>query len=204
MSGCVALGCVWHALQLAGNALGAMPGSPLPWLNAAGACNHVHVAALQLVSLTSASRVPPPPLLSCPPAAADVEEPVEKPVVQKAGPVKGGKLINVKQPVGTYTDWVLPCQAGRQRCTNLALASQGFQCMTLDNRACCLNGNGKNCWRLSRAGDGSTPDNWTGRELAGGWVGGWVWAEWVGGWAALLPALHACLLRGWLIRCLGA
>jgi hypothetical protein len=118
--------------------------------------------------------------------------------------VKGGKLINVKQPVGTYTDWVLPCQAGRQRCINLALASQGFQCMTLDNRACCLNGNGKNCWRLSRAGDDSTPDNWTGRELAGGWVGGWVWAEWVGGWAALLPALHACLLRGWLIRCLGA
>ena len=58
------------------------------------------------------------------------------PVQKQAGPVESGKLINVKQAVGTYTDWVLPCQAGRQRCTNLALASQGFQCMTLDNRAC--------------------------------------------------------------------
>ena len=47
------------------------------------------------------------------------------PVQKQAGPVESGKLINVKQAVGTYTDWVLPCQAGRQRCTNLALASQG-------------------------------------------------------------------------------
>ena len=120
------------------------------------------------------------------------------PVQKQAGPVESGKLINVKQAVGTYTDWVLPCQAGRQRCTNLALASQGFQCMTLDNRACCLNGNGKNCWRLSRAGDDSTPDNWTGRELAGGWAGGCA-AE----LPATLPAWMraCCMLLGSALPC---
>lgn len=124
------------------------------------------------------------------------------PVQKQAGPVESGKLINVKQAVGTYTDWVLPCQAGRQRCTNLALASQGFQCMTLDNRACCLNGNGKNCWRLSRAGDDSTPDNWTGRELAGGWSGGCAAVL-----AACLQPCHAypsVVLEDWLVGCVPA
>ena len=105
--------------------------------------------------------------------------------------VQSGKLINRAEKVGTYTDWVLPCEAGRQRCTNLALASQGYQCMTRDNSACCLNGNGRNCMRLSRAGESATPGNWTGRELAGGWLGGCVVALLY----CLPPRLPAYLLR---------
>ena len=79
-----------------------------------------------------------------------------------------GELVSEAQEVGTLTDWVVPCEAGRQRCTNLVLASQGYQCMTRDNSACCLNGTGVNCKRVSWVEDTGAPDNWTGRDLTAG------------------------------------
>lgn len=38
-------------------------------------------------------------------------------------------------PARRVTDWVLACEPGRRRCTNLHLAALGFQCMTWDDGA---------------------------------------------------------------------
>ena len=70
--------------------------------------------------------------------------------------------------VGGFTDWVVPCDGNRKRCTNLVLASQGFQCMTNNNKACCLHGNGTKCKPVGKGEDEKAPDSWTGKDLVAG------------------------------------
>ncbi|KAL4437431.1 hypothetical protein ABPG75_004570 [Micractinium tetrahymenae] len=57
------------------------------------------------------------------------------------------------QPTGTYRDWVLDCSGGHKRCSNLALASQGYQCANLKGDKCCLTDSGDNCVKTSSVKD---------------------------------------------------
>lgn len=52
------------------------------------------------------------------------------------------------KPKGTYTNWVIDCEDGRARCSNLVLASMGYQCMNREKTHCCLQPNGKDCTKV--------------------------------------------------------
>lgn len=64
---------------------------------------------------------------------------------------------------GPFVDTVLTCEAGRARCSNLHLASWGYQCQTLDGSACCLQPNGRFCVPVVHMPAGA-PDSWEGRD----------------------------------------
>lgn len=49
------------------------------------------------------------------------------------------------QKTGTYRDWVIDCTGDHERCPNLALASQGYQCTNLKGDKCCLTSDGQDC-----------------------------------------------------------
>ncbi|KAI7836018.1 hypothetical protein COHA_010102 [Chlorella ohadii] len=68
---------------------------------------------------------------------------------------------------GSYTDWKVPCGAGRARCPSVFLASHGYQCTTLDGQACCKQGNGKQCALVVAWAFMPTPKTWRGRNLVG-------------------------------------